>query len=323
MIPAPPDMAALVQKALTALQAGDIAGAIAQFEAALHEAPTDPGLLKSLGALHASRQAWGQAWSIAETGHAAHPDDAHFDGLRADALIGLGFHDAALGLLAQGDDRRRGEALLGLGRPEAALVHLKAALQREPNQPRPLSLAAEAAYRLGALAEARQHIDRAVTLEPENRSLRLARATMLLSQGIWQPGLEDYEYRLKPEPGLDIERRLDLPRWRQNESLAGKRLLVAAEQGPGDQIRFARDLKTLQDQAAAVIIECSARLLPIFQRSFPGLMVQAAQERRDGARHIFDYAWLRSAGGADCYIEAGSIALRLFGQGLMPDRIES
>lgn len=319
----PPDIAALVHKAFAALQAGDIAGAIAGFETALHQAPTEPGLLKSLGALHASRQDWGRAWSIAETGHAAHPGDTHFGSLRADALNGLGFFDAALGLAPASDQLRRGEALLGLGQPEAALAHLKAALAREPAQPRALSLAAEAAYRMGDLDEARRHIERAVALEPENRSLRLARATMLLAQGIWQPGLEDYEYRLRPEPGLDIERRLDLPRWRQGESLAGKRLLVVAEQGPGDQIRFARDLKALQNQAAALIVECSNRLVPIYRRSFPGIAVHAAQERRDGARHIFDYAWLKSAGGADCYIEAGSIGLRLFGQGLLPDRMES
>jgi hypothetical protein len=147
----------------------------------------------------------------------------------------------------------------------------------------------------------------------------MARATILLSQGIWDPGLEDYEHRLRPDGALQVRRDLALPRW-QGEDPAGKTLLVVAEQGVGDQMRLARDLVALRDLCGGLIVECAPRLVPLFSRSLPGIAVVASVETREGRLHRFDYGWLAAHGRVDAYIELGSVMLRLWQRGLAPDR---
>ncbi len=66
--------------------------------------------------------------------------------------------------------------------------------------------------------------------------------------------------------------RFSCPEWR-GESLAGKRLLVWAEQGLGDQVMFLNSLADVQAQAAHVVLEASPRLATLFARSFPGVEV--------------------------------------------------
>lgn len=58
------------------------------------------------------------------------------------------------------------------------------------------------------------------------------------------------------------------PEWR-GESLAGKRLLIYAEQGLGDEIMFASCMPDAAAQAEQVILECDPRLAGLFSRSFP------------------------------------------------------
>jgi tetratricopeptide (TPR) repeat protein len=321
---------ALAAAAATALQAGDIPLAISRLEAARRLVPADVAVLRSLGALYRHNQDWGRAWSAAETGlHlAAQTDAAGFRDDRIAAMAGAGFADAACVLAAAeaeaepGDPQaryRHGDLLLQTGRHDAALDELQAALAVQADRPDILLAAAEAAFRCGDHGRSRTWLDRAVALEPDNRSVRLARATILLSQGIWDPGLADYEYRLQPDAGLQIVRDLNLPRW-QGEDLDGETLLVVAEQGVGDQMRMARDLPTLQGLCGRLIVECASRLAPIFARSLPGITVVPSMESRQGPMHRFDYGWLAEHAPVHAYIELGSVMLRLWQRGLAPDR---
>lgn len=321
-------IATLTQAAIAALTARDVEGAILHFTAARRLAPSQPGLLLALARLlrHAGR--WAEAWSAAESGLRLQPDDPNLADERLAALAAGGLTDTALALArswaAADPDApqaryRHGALLLQTGEAAGALSELDIALAARPDWPEALVAAAEAAYRQGATEQAHRRLDRAVALEPENRSARLARATMLLSLGIWEPGLEDYEYRLRPDPGREIVRDLRIPRW-NGEDIAGRSILVAAEQGIGDQIRFLRDIRDLGNIAGRMIVECNIRLVPLFARSLPGVAVAPSIERQDGRRHRFDYTWLAGHAPADCYIEAGSLMLLLYRHGLAPDR---
>lgn len=292
--------AALMQAALRALQDGSTATAIQHFAAARQFMPTDAGLLHSLAMLYRQERRWAESWSAAETGLRLQPDNQDFSAARA----------AALGCL-----------LLDHGAANQALLWLRQALAVKPDWPEMLSQAAEAAYRSGEMAAARTYLDRAIALEPDNRNLRMARATILLSLQIWMPGLQDYEYRLRPAPELEVLRDgLHAPRW-QGEDMAGRCLLVVAEQGIGDQIRFASDLRNLVSLCGRLIVECESRLVPLLARSLPAITVAPSRHRRSGNRHVFDYGWLAGLGPVDAWIEIGSVALRLFERNLPPDRI--
>lgn len=292
--------AAFTQAGLRALQDGDTAAATRHFAAARRFTPTDAGLLHSLAVLYRQERRWAESWSAAETALRLQPGNPDFNAARAAAL---------------------GSLLLEQGAAAEALPWLRQALAVQPDWPEMLSQASEAAYRNGEMAAARSDLDRAIALEPDNRNLHMARATMLLSQQIWQPGLEDYEYRLRPGPGLEVLREgLHAPRW-HGEDMMGRCLLVVVEQGIGDQIRFASDLRDLASLCGRLIVECEPRLVPLLARSLPAITVMASHQRRSGNRHIFDYGWLAGLGPVDAWIEIGSLALRLFERNLPPDRI--
>lgn len=313
----------LLQTGLASLQAGDARMALAQFSEARRLAPTHVAVLRIVTALYRQTGQWPQAWSAAETGLALLPDDADFTDARLCALAEAGCPDAALTLARMGpvQDNRLADLLLKTGDAQAALAVAKRAAMQAPVQAETLLTAAEAAFRCGEMSAARRWLDQAVAAEPQNRSVRMARATILLSLGDWTVGLPDYEFRLQPGGETEIRRDgLTLPRW-QDQDLRSGRLLVVAEQGVGDQMRFLRDILAVRPFCGALTVECARRLVPLFQRSLPqDVTVVAAQESQAGGVHRFDYAWLANSPRAEAFIEMGSLMLRLAERGLPPER---
>ena len=67
---------------------------------------------------------------------------------------------------------------------------------------------------------------------------------------------------------------LRLPLW-DGSNLRGKKIIVWGDQGIGDEILFADMIPDLLAQGAEVTVECTDRLVPIFQRSFPEIITIA------------------------------------------------
>jgi tetratricopeptide (TPR) repeat protein len=87
-----------------------------------------------------------------------------------------------------------------------------------------------------------------------------------LKSGNFEEGWGKYEWRLLKKdarPSLFRQREWD------GASLKGKRLLIIAEQGVGDEIMFASCLPEVIAQADWCAVECDKRLIPLFARSFP------------------------------------------------------
>jgi tetratricopeptide (TPR) repeat protein len=119
------------------------------------------------------------------------------------------------------------------------------------------------------LGEALACYDLALALQPRSVTAHWNRSLVLLQQGDYERGWAEYEWRLqKPDSGL---RPLPSPRW-DGSPLAGRTLLVQAEQGLGDTIQFIRYAALLQRQGARVIASCPAPLLRLFARC-PGIDV--------------------------------------------------
>jgi len=97
-------------------------------------------------------------------------------------------------------------------------------------------------------------------------------ALALLAQGNYQEGWEEYEWRWRwpdfPEP----RRLLPAAPW-QGEALAGKRILVWAEQGQGDTIQFSPLLHRLVSEAAEVILEVPPSLVRLLAHAYPNIKV--------------------------------------------------
>ncbi|WP_136661386.1 tetratricopeptide repeat protein [Nitratireductor sp. XY-223] len=104
-------------------------------------------------------------------------------------------------------------------------------------------------------------------------------------------GYENYETRwLRPEfPSK--RRQFSATRW-TGEPLDGKKLLVWREQGIGDEVRYASLIPDLKDRGGDVTFECSPKLSPVWEHSFPWAAIAhegPTECRGDEAYAHFDY----------------------------------
>ncbi|HET7731223.1 MAG TPA: SEC-C metal-binding domain-containing protein [Usitatibacter sp.] len=114
----------------------------------------------------------------------------------------------------------------------------------------------------GALAS----FERAIALAPGVADAHFNRSLALLLLGRYAEGWAEYEWRTRLPGYADYAHHdFGMPRWR-GEPLAGRRLLVHAEQGHGDTIQFARFLAPLAARGVAIDLFCHPPLRPLLAR---------------------------------------------------------
>ncbi|MFC5344679.1 tetratricopeptide repeat protein [Brevundimonas staleyi] len=111
----------------------------------------------------------------------------------------------------------------------------------------------------------------------ENAMMRMAKAMTLMGMGRLKEGFDTYEVRLDPEMPEAMHVVVDCPRWDPTtEDLTGKRLLVVGEQGIADEMVFGGCLPDVIEAVGPtgkVFIAVEARLVDLYQRSFPTAVV--------------------------------------------------
>jgi tetratricopeptide (TPR) repeat protein len=188
--------------------------------------------------------------------------------------------------------------LVYLQRNDEALTLLEDLVRRHPRSLVPRLGYANALFQLGRFDEAGAQYDLIRSREPENPFMNWNRSLLLLQQHRFDEGWTWYERRLLALTD-NHPRVFPFPRWR-GEPLAGKTVLVYAEQGLGDEIMFASCLDELLAQAGHCIVECNPKLAAIFARSFPAATVLAAEERAVPS-------WMDRLAGVDFQVAAGSL----------------
>jgi tetratricopeptide (TPR) repeat protein len=172
-----------------------------------------------------------------------------------------------------------GRALYSQQRLDDAEALLQDAWRRRPDQARIAASVGELRRAQGRVEEAVDWFRRALSLDPALESAEESLAWALLTTGDFAAGWAlQRKVRAREARWAARVARFPQPEW-QGEPLAGKRVLVWAEQGLGDQIMFLNALRDLQAQAAHVVLEASPRLVSLFARSFPGVEVVAAGPR--------------------------------------------
>ena len=303
---------------------GRHAEAIAQYEAALAVQPDDPKVLFALGNT-------AQALGLAAPAEQFFRRVLALEPERLEALINLanllrdsGQPGTAIALLGPALIRapQSPELLLTLGSAfrekgdaASAKAYYQSALAARPDYVPALANLAEMLAEEGDREAARTLYDRALKAEPKNAQARLNRAVLQLLDGDLKGGWRDYAARVEV-PGKVPSTEQRLAPW-TGGSLKGKRLLVRAEQGVGDQILFASLIPDLLARAriegGSVIVECEPRLAPLFARSFPGATVRPATLRAEHGKVIADYGWLKAAGGANAAMLMGDLPRYLRG----------
>jgi len=124
---------------------------------------------------------------------------------------------------------------------------------------------------LGRHREAAASFGRALAYKPDDPSARFALAFLYLALGEFTMGWPLYEARFDVPALGNAARNFSAPRWNGMEPLAGKTLLVHAEQGLGDVIQFCRYLPMLEAQRVSVVFEVMPSLKALLRTLPPAI----------------------------------------------------
>lgn len=271
----PNDIVALQCLGAAALRTGRSDEAVLFLRRATKAKRGDIGLLNNLGialkaagrldeaikvyrsALKAEPKA-GETWfnlgnTLRELGQRGEAEQAYRHAIAAGNCAMGGAHVYSnLGLLLQDNDAF-----------DAAIAAHQRAISLQPRAP-------EFHYNLGNALRARRAPDEAIRayetalqLRPGYPEARLNQSLALLQKGDFAGGFAGYEARLATD---EIERRgFGAPLW-TGDPLAGRTLLLHAEQGLGDTIQFLRYLPALNERGGRIVVEVQSALRRLVER---------------------------------------------------------
>lgn len=160
-----------------------------------------------------------------------------------------------------------GNALRVQDRLEEAEAGLRTALKLRDDYPEAHNNIGIVLVQAGKLEEGLKHYDEALRLRPDYPEARMNRSLSWLLEGDFARGWPEYEWRLqvrsKPAPPDPA------PRW-DGADLAGRTLLVAAEQGLGDCIHFLRYAAAAKARGGTIVFDCPPPLAEL-ARTCPGV----------------------------------------------------
>ena len=239
----------LVNCALTLIELGHPAPALEASQDALARKPAFPEAMQASG--HA----------LSDLGRAEEAVDLYRQAL----LLKPALHDIQNNLAL---------ALRALSRLEEAEPWFRQAVAREPRDPILRANHANLLKDLGRLDEAEAAYRAALRLAPENTPTRAMvqynLGILLLLAGRLTEGWAGYEHRFAA--GAVPLKPYSQPLW-TGEGLAGRALLVHAEQGFGDAIQMARYLPLIAEKK--ILVQVAAPLVRLLS-GWPGVQVIAA-----------------------------------------------
>ena len=170
-------------------------------------------------------------------------------------------------------------ALVQLDRAEAALQACRAALVLQPGNVEAQCNAGQGFMALGRYREAELIFRDILARAPDHDLVQVNLAHTLLVTGRLAEGWPHYEKRL----GLGTARPAFEEKLWRGEALAGRTLLVHADQGFGDTIQFCRYIPLIAQQvrgAGRIVVEVQPALAGLLRRTGWGDVVVAEGERR-------------------------------------------
>ena len=224
-------------------------------------------LLNQANVLFAMRR-FAEALSGYERALALRPDDAELISNRANTLCELNRPQDAVAAferalaLRPGDPdilNNCGNALLQLNRAAEALARYDHALAARGQDAQALVNRGNALCDLRRPGDALASYDRAIAIAPDHAEAHWNKSLVLLAQGDFERGWPEYEWRLRR---TNDQRTLAQPQWR-GEDIAGKTILLHAEQGFGDTIQFVRYAPLVAARGAKVVLEVQPSLRPL------------------------------------------------------------
>ncbi len=174
-----------------------------------------------------------------------------------------------------------GNALQSEGKLEDAMACYEQVLALQPGYAKAHYSVGCALHQLGDVDGALARYRLARALQPDCAEASFGEALAQLLQGNFAAGWRNFEWRWQTKHHDTRMRAYPQPLW-GGEKLASGRLLIWREQGIGDEIMFAGLLPEVIRTGIRCVLECDARLNPLFARSFPGIdIVSGPRSGRD------------------------------------------
>jgi tetratricopeptide (TPR) repeat protein len=260
----------MLRDAVALHQAGRLTDAEPVYVAILREDPRHFDALHLLGVVRQQQGRDAEAVDLIGRALSLRPDDPAALSNRGLSLRALGrAHEAlascdrAIGLKPNYADahNNRGLALGALKRQAEALASFEAALACNPSHLDALNNRGIALFEMGRLGEALACFERVLAIKAEHSHAHWNRAQVLLLTGDFARGWPEHEWRRASNPGL--QRRFEAPLWLGETPLAGKSILLHAEQGLGDTIQFCRYAPMAAAHGARVVLEVQPPLVEL------------------------------------------------------------
>jgi Flp pilus assembly protein TadD len=207
------------------------------------------------------------------------PDNAQLHNNLAEVQRALNQHEAAVASYRRAAALAPDEAAIhfnlgtllhALHREDEAVASLQRAVALRPDMIEARSEMSPALCSLGRYAEALQQYRAAQTQQPDNWSARYLEALALIALGDWATGWELHEARWRSELGAAHRRLFAQPYWLGETDLAGRTILLHAEQGYGDTLQFVRYVPLVAARGGRVLLEAQQGLAPLLT-GMPGL----------------------------------------------------
>ncbi len=165
-----------------------------------------------------------------------------------------------------------GAALQKLNRHEEALEWFDQALALQPNSATALNNKASTLGELLRLDEAIMVYRHARRVDPQNAETSWNLALLQLLNGDFEAGWQGREARWKvlAFKGITNYPKFPQPMWLGDENIAGKTILICADEGVGDTIQFVRYVPMVAALGARVILLPQASLYPLLS-GLPGV----------------------------------------------------
>jgi len=258
-----------MQRALAYHLNGRLDQAEAAYKAILKIEPEHADALQLLGALFYQKKNFPEAIAYLQKALTHKPGNADVYSNLGNAFLAEGRIDEAIQcfreiIVRKGDDAgtfyNLGNAFKEKKMFKEALAHYEKAIAINP-------YLAEAHYNYGnalqdacrADAPAVPHYRHAIGLKADFAEAHWNLSLALLLTGSFAEGWKEYEWRREMRE-IFAKRDLGGQDW-GGEDLAGKRILVYAEQGFGDTIQFIRYARQLAGRGAEVLVECQGELV--------------------------------------------------------------
>jgi len=166
----------------------------------------------------------------------------------------------------------RGTVLEELEDPAAALASYDRALELRPDFAAACVNRGTALQNQSLIREAVASYHRAIALDPDLPEAHYNLALASLALGDYEVGWREYEWRWRARGGPIFRERREFaePLWLGRESIAGKTVLLYAEQGLGDCLHFCRYVERVAKLGPRIILEVPASLTAL-AAALPGV----------------------------------------------------